>query len=114
MLGMVEYIDELALQVGDKNVCMHRHHVGTHGGTAQLQVELVLEGEVVALNFSGSSIQFLDTEIYKVGARLMSILYTKPTDINTLLRYESAHPRNMIRSLPYSQLLCVKKITISI
>lgn len=28
----------------------------------------------------------------------------------TLLRYESAHPRKMVNSLPHSQLLCVKMI----
>lgn len=34
----------------------------------------------------------------------------KPTDKNTLLCYESAHPRKMVRSLPFSQLLRVQKI----
>lgn len=34
----------------------------------------------------------------------------KPTDKNTILKYESCHPRKMIRSLPFSQMLHVRRI----
>lgn len=56
------------------------------------------------LKFSAESIQFLDTEVSCVDGKLCTKLYVKPTDKNTLLRFESAHPRRMIKSLPYSQL----------
>lgn len=62
------------------------------------------------LSTSTTSISFLDTEVVLSEGRLLSKLYVKPTDKNTLLRYESAHPRRMVNSLPHSQLLRVKKI----
>lgn len=62
------------------------------------------------LSSSTTSINFFDTEVVLTEGQLLSRLYVKPTDKNTILRYESAYPQRMINSLPYSQLLCVKKI----
>lgn len=56
------------------------------------------------------SLQFLDTLVYKDGDRLCTYLHVKPTDRNNLVRYNSHHPRAMLKSLPYSQLLRVKRI----
>lgn len=65
------------------------------------------------LNRSTKSIEFLDTEISVVGDHLETNIYVKNTDKNTLLQFDSAHPRRMVESLPYSQLLRVKRITSS-
>lgn len=62
------------------------------------------------LNSSTTNVQFLDTNVTKMGTQLSTSIYMKPTDKKNLLRYNSAHPRNMIKSLPYSQLLRVKRI----
>lgn len=43
--------------------------------------------------------------------RLITELFQKPTDRNTLLYYISAHPRAMVPSLPLSKLLRAKRIT---
>ena len=37
-------------------------------------------------------------------------LYTKPTDRNTYLPYDSAHPKHCMRGLPYGQFLCIRRI----
>ncbi|CAJ0940184.1 unnamed protein product [Ranitomeya imitator] len=59
---------------------------------------------------SRDRIQFLDTCVYKTGGCLQTDLYVKETDRNNLLYFSSEHPRRMIESLPWSQLLRVRRI----
>ena len=56
-------------------------------------------------------INFLDTTV-KIDheQNLYTDLYTKPTDTNSYLNYNSAHPPNCKNSLPYSQLLRIRRI----
>ena len=58
------------------------------------------------------SIHFLDTTVKRDRGknRLYTDLYCKPTDSHNYLRYDSSHPPNTIKSLPYSQLVCLKRI----
>ena len=42
--------------------------------------------------------------------KLYTDLYNKPTDTNSYLNYDSAHPPNCKKSLPYSQLLRIKRL----
>ncbi|XP_040275199.1 olfactory receptor 1019-like [Bufo bufo] len=60
--------------------------------------------------YSYEKLQFLDTEVVIQGDTLVTDLFVKPTDKNTLVRYESHHPRPMIESLPLSQMLRVARI----
>lgn len=62
------------------------------------------------MSHSDQSIQFLDTTVYKKDNILYTDLFVKPTDRNNLLKYDSHHPHSTIKSLPYSQLLRVKRI----
>ncbi|XP_066441337.1 uncharacterized protein [Eleutherodactylus coqui] len=62
------------------------------------------------LSASDKSIQFLDVLIIKQGSGLVTDLYTKPTDRNNLLQYSSCHPPAMMRSLPWSQMLRVRRV----
>ncbi|KAM9324586.1 glycerol-3-phosphate acyltransferase 1, mitochondrial [Gastrophryne carolinensis] len=56
-------------------------------------------------------VTFLDVAIEKdKEGHLTTGLFSKPTDRNTLLRYESAHPRRLVDSLPISQFLRVLRI----
>ena len=62
--------------------------------------------------FSKTSIEFLDTTVYKNKEqnKLLKTVYCKPTDRINFLGYTSTHPRSLIKSIPYSQVLCLKKI----
>ena len=61
--------------------------------------------------WSNKEICFLDTKV-KVDqkGKLYTDLYVKPTDTNSYLNYNSAHPPTCKNSLPYSQLLRIKRI----
>ena len=61
--------------------------------------------------FSKTSIEFLDTTVYKNKEqnKLLTTVYCKPTDRRNFLHCTSAHPRSLIKSIPYSQVLRLKK-----
>ncbi|CAH2222342.1 Hypothetical predicted protein [Pelobates cultripes] len=58
-------------------------------------------------NIDDKSVQFLDVEILIINHKLEYKHFTKPTDCNTILHFESFHPRHLKESLPYSQFLKV-------
>ena len=64
--------------------------------------------------WSYNHINFLDTTISIDKRRkcLKSDLFIKPTDSNSYLNYESAHPKHCKDSLVYSQLLRIKRIVV--
>ena len=63
------------------------------------------------LEWSRKTINFLDTTVKKdKNNRLYTDLYTKPTDTNSYLRFDSAHPPKCKQSLPYSQFLRLRRI----
>lgn len=56
-------------------------------------------------------INFLDTTVIKEkDGTTYTTLYTKPTDVNTYLHYNSNHPPHQKRSIPYSQALRIRRI----
>lgn len=63
------------------------------------------------MSSSRTSLQFLDVLVCQTEGQWHTKLCTKSTDRNTLLRYDSGHPRSMIEALPYSQMLRAKRIT---
>lgn len=54
---------------------------------------------------SESTVHFLDLDIYKVNQKLLTRVYTKPTDKKQFLHFLSHHPRHVKRSIPYSQMV---------
>ncbi|XP_077125312.1 uncharacterized protein LOC143782087 [Ranitomeya variabilis] len=63
------------------------------------------------LNFSTSQISFLDTMIIRSPTgKLSTDLFSKPTDTNSLLHYQSCHPLSTKNSLPRSQFKRVARI----
>jgi len=62
-------------------------------------------------DLSPTSINFLDTTVkIDTNGKLYTDLYCKPTDSHNYLLFDSAHPQHCKRSLPYSQLLRVRRI----
>ena len=59
---------------------------------------------------SATEINFLDTTVYRHGNKLQIRAYSKPTDANNYLLYQSCHPPHCKNSLPYSQFLRIKRI----
>ena len=60
---------------------------------------------------SSEKINFLDTLVKKdIDNNLYTDLYIKPTDAHNYLKFDSSHPPHCKTSLPYSQLLRIKRI----
>ena len=59
---------------------------------------------------SHDSVNFLDTTVSLKNGSLITDLYTKPTDTNNYLHYDSAHHPGCKKSLPYSQFLRIRRI----
>ena len=59
---------------------------------------------------SRESLNFLDVTVLKKHNHLETDLYVKPTDRNTYLPYNSAHPRHCMKGLPYGQFLRIRRI----
>ncbi|CAJ0958430.1 unnamed protein product [Ranitomeya imitator] len=76
-----------------------------HGFLNQIYSELQF-----TLTQSTIQIQFLDTLVYKAGNKLETDIFIKTTDRNGLLAFDSNYPRKMVGSLPWSQLLRVRRI----
>ena len=64
----------------------------------------------IDFQFSKTSIEFLDTSVYKNKEqnKLLTAVYIKPTNWRNFLHY--IHPRSKIKSIPYNQALHLKKI----
>ena len=59
---------------------------------------------------SETELNFLDVTVKVKNQRLTTDLYTKPTDRNTYLPYNSAHPKHCVKGLPYGQFLRIRRI----
>ncbi|XP_078541431.1 uncharacterized protein LOC144826808 [Lissotriton helveticus] len=59
---------------------------------------------------SKSSIVFLDVEVFVHAGKLQTRLHRKPTAGNTLLHADSQHPAHLIRSIPYGEMLRIRRI----
>ncbi|CAJ0944339.1 unnamed protein product [Ranitomeya imitator] len=63
------------------------------------------------LTYHNSEVTFLDTKVLKNSlGNLSTDLYSKPTDCNSLLLYNSCHPKSTKDSLPRSQFKRVSRI----
>ena len=60
--------------------------------------------------WSRSSVTFLDTKVSIEGRRLVSDLYTKPTDSHQYFHHSSCHPRHCKTGIAFSQALRLKRI----
>lgn len=58
----------------------------------------------------GKNVNMLDMTLSVCRSKISATLFTKPTDSHSYLHYNSCHPRSCKDSIPYSQLLRVKRI----
>jgi len=62
------------------------------------------------MDYSPSSVTFLDTRITIVNNKLVTSLYRKPTDNITMLHSTSFHPKHVLNSIPYGQAIRIHRI----
>ncbi|XP_013889701.1 uncharacterized protein LOC106536906 [Austrofundulus limnaeus] len=65
----------------------------------------------LTLEHSKTEIHFLDLTIYRdLTGEVNTTLYRKPTDVNSILHYNSFHPQFMKRNIPKGQFLRTRRI----
>jgi hypothetical protein len=74
-------------------------HINSYHSTIKFTVES-----------STTSIPFLDIKISLVDGFLQTDLYSKPTDTHSYLHYQSCHPSHVVKNIPYSQFLRLKRL----
>ena len=60
--------------------------------------------------WSSESVTFLDTRVILDGEKLITDLYTKPTDTHQYLHQSSCHPSHCKNSIAYSQALRIHRV----
>ena len=63
---------------------------------------------------SQEKVNFLDVTIKLANGNLTTTLYSKPTDAHTYLHNSSYHPWHLIRSIPKSQFIRIRRICTSV
>ena len=59
---------------------------------------------------SKSSVNFLDVSVIIIDNKFEKDLFYKPTDCHQFLQFNSAHPFHNIKSIVYSQGLCIERL----
>ena len=60
--------------------------------------------------WSSERVNFLDLQVIKQGNKLVTDLFTKPTDTHQPLHRTSCHPSHTKKGIPYSQALRIRRI----
>ena len=60
--------------------------------------------------WSGKAVSFLDVRVVKEGKKIITDMFTKPTDTHQLLHHSSCYPSHTKRGIPYSQALRIRRI----
>ena len=88
--------------------------VWTHGEEKLLEFIDFLNSAHRSIKFtaeySKETIHFLDVQVIKKDDRIVTDLYTKPTDTHQLLHHSSCHPSHTKRGIPYGQALRLRRI----
>ena len=59
---------------------------------------------------SKEAVNFLDVKVKITGNKIITSLYTKPTDAHLYLNSRSCHPQHIIKNIPKGQLIRVRRI----
>jgi hypothetical protein len=60
---------------------------------------------------SKESLVFLDVTVLKTANGIKTQIYQKDTDIDTILPYDSSHPRHTVKSIPFNLARRIKTLT---
>ncbi|KAJ1173269.1 hypothetical protein NDU88_005106, partial [Pleurodeles waltl] len=101
------------------NIRLWRHYIGDilviWRGNAELAIAFTqwintLDTHLrFSTNISDREISFLDLRITLKGGYLHSSVFHKPTDRNSLLLYNSHHPKALRDNLPFGQFLRIRR-----
>ena len=97
------YIDDVFLiwEHGEESLLEFLRHLNTLHPTIKFDSPA---------QYSTESLNFLDVTVSRIGDRLKTDLYSKPTDTHQFLEFSSCHPFHTKRSIPYSQTLRLRRI----
>ena len=88
--------------------------VWTHGEEKLLEFVDFLNSAHHSIKFtveySKETVNFLDVQVIKQGNKVVTDLYTKPTDTHQLLHRSSCHPGHTKKGIPYGQALRIRRI----
>ena len=88
--------------------------VWTHGEEKLLEFVDFLNSAHHSIKFtveySKETVNFLDVQVIKRGNKVVTDLYTKPTDTHQLLHRSSCHPGHTKKGIPYGQALRIRRI----
>ena len=90
------YIDDI---YGEGNLLKFIHEINSYHATIKFTAE-----------WSRESVVFLDTRVIREGNKLITDIYTKPTDTHQYLHQRSCHPTHCKYSIAYSQALRLRRI----
>ena len=62
------------------------------------------------VNISEHSVNFLDVTISLKDGKLITSLYTKPTNAHLYLNWNSSHPQHVLKNIPKGQFIRIKRI----
>ena len=96
------YIDDIFMvwQHGPEQLNEFVHHLNSKHET----IKFTEESSIKSINFLDITVN-LDN-----NGQITTDLYCKPTDSHNYLLFSSEHPRHILRGIPYSQLLRVRRI----
>ena len=107
----LRYIDDIFFIWTEDDSSLKRfiEFVRTYSKSKQMKSDITFE---IVQNKSG--VVFLDTRVKLSGNKLSTTLHSKPTSAHLYLRKNSYHPFSLVKSIPKSQFIRIKRICTSL
>ena len=97
---MYVYIWDIEENVNEKNLVQFTEYM--NGKVLKDKIKFTLE-------HSETELVFLDTKVHLKNGFLIQEIYSKPTDSHHYLNQKSSHPPNVVKNIPYSVALRVRR-----
>ena len=101
------YIDDIFLiwTSGEKSLEEFISHCQTYSKANGMRSNITFE-----VNKSINKVNFLDVCVELKANKLITSLYSKPTDSHLYLNYSSNHPKHVLKNLPKGQFIRIRRI----